>query len=311
VIPTLPSRPVRLDLSHTQVPSKREDGKCVVGMQIILNADDFGCSSSVNTAIIQAHRQGVLTSASLMVAGEALEEAVTLARQTPTLAVGLHVVVAGGRAVLPPEQLPHLVDGSSRFPDSPLHAGLRYTFSHSAKEELARELEAQFERFAETGLPLSHVDGHLHMHVHPTVFDLLLPLAARYGAQGLRLPRDGFLLAMGHDRRQAGTKALWALAFGLLGRRCLLHLNGQQLTVAHRVYGLMQTGQMQEAYVIDLLRRFRGPTAEIYFHPSTLRQKEELGPNPDDLATLLSPAVRRTLEEKGLRPATYSTLSRE
>lgn len=311
MIPTLPGRSASLDLSTVQVPSRRKDGKCVVGMQIILNADDFGYSRSINTAVIQAHRQGVLTSASLMAAGEAMEEAVALARQTPTLAVGLHVVVASGRAVLPPAQIPHLVDGSGRFPDNPLHTGLRYAFSRSAKEDLARELEAQFERFAETGLPLSHVDGHLHMHVHPTVFDLVLPLAVRYGAHGLRLPRDDFWLALGYDRRQAGTKVLWALVFGLLDRRCLLHLNGHQIAVADRVYGLMQTGKMHEAYVIDLLRHFRGPTAEIFFHPSKTRQEEELGPNPDDLATLLSPAVRRTLAETGVRPATYSTLNKE
>jgi hopanoid biosynthesis associated protein HpnK len=280
-------------------------------MQIILNADDFGCSSSINRAVIQAHLEGVLTSASLMVAGEAVEEAVALARETPTLAVGLHVVVAGGPAVLPPEQIPHLVDGSGRFPGSPLQAGLRYTLSRAAQEELVRELEAQFERFAATGLPLSHVDGHLHMHVHPVVFDLLLPLAVRFGAQGLRLPRDDFWLAMDHDLHQAGIKALWALAFGVLGRRCLNHLNGHPLAVTRRVYGLMQTGQMHEKYVLQLLRRIQAPTAEIYFHPSTIRHNEELGPNPGDLATLLSPAVRRTITERGLSLATYPTLDME
>jgi hopanoid biosynthesis associated protein HpnK len=280
-------------------------------MQIILNADDFGCSANINEAVIRAHRQGVLTSASLMVAGDAAEEAVALARETPTVAVGLHVVVAGGRAVLPPEQISHIVDGNGCFVDDPLRAGLRYFFSRTAQEELARELEAQFERFAATGLSLSHVDSHLHMHLHPTVFDMLLPLAVQYGARGLRLPRDDFWLAMGHDRRHAGLKATWAIAFGLLGRRCQSQLGGNHLAVAHRVYGLMQTGQMHKAYVVDLLRRLQVPTAELYFHPSTVYEGETRGPNPDDLATLLSPTIRQVIQEQDLGLATYSTLGKE
>lgn len=280
-------------------------------MQIILSADDFGCSASINEAVIRAHRQGVLTSASLMVAGDAAEEAVALARETPTLAVGLHVVVAGGRAVLPPEQISHIVDSNGCFLDDPLRAGLRYFFSDTAQEELARELEAQFDRFAATGLSLSHVDSHLHMHLHPTVFSALLPLAVRYGAQGLRLPRDDFWLAMGHDRRHAGLKATWAITFGLLGHRCRSQLGGNHLTVAHRVYGLMQTGQMHKAYVVDLLRRLQAPTAELYFHPSTVYEGEAMGPNPDDLATLLSPTIRQVIQEQDLCLATYSTLGKE
>ncbi len=280
-------------------------------MQVILNADDFGRSASINWAVIEAHRHGVLTSASLMVAGEAAEEAVALARSAPTLAVGLHVVVAAGRPALPPEQIPHLVDDTGRLPDNPVLAGLRYVSSPAARRELALELEAQFERFAATGLPLSHVDSHLHMHVHPTVFGQLLPLAVRYGARGIRLPRDDFWLAMRHDRHRAATKAVWSITFGLLGRRCWNQLGGNHLTTTHRVYGLMQTGQMQEEYVLSVLHSLQVPTAELYFHPSTSRQGQGLGPNPDDLATLLSPAVRRLIEQRGLRLATYSTLDGE
>lgn len=283
------------------------DWECV--KKIILSADDFGRSSGINEAVIRAHREGVLTSASLMVAGDAVEEAVTLAQQTPTLAVGLHLVVTGGRATLSPGEIPHLVDSSGHFSNDPVQIGLRYFLSRTVQEELAREIAAQFERFAATRLPLSHVDGHLHMHVHPTVFNLLLPLAEQYGARGLRLPRDDFWFALGYDRRYAGTKVGWAISFGLLCRWCLGRLRNHRLVVTHRVYGLMQTGQMQEAYVINLLRRLEVPTAELYFHPSTEPAGEFLGPNPGDLATLLSPAVRQVIQGRGLRLATYPTLN--
>ncbi len=278
---------------------------------VILNADDFGRSPEINAAVMRAHRQGVLTSASLMVAGDAVDEAVALAREAPTLAVGLHVVIVAGRATLPAQEIAHLVGGRGRFPNDALYLGLRYLLSGTARRELHGELIAQFERFAATGLPLSHVDSHLHMHMHPAVFNLLLPLAGEYGARGLRLPRDDLWLSLSYDRGRAATKAGWAVIFGLLSRWCLARLRDHHLAVAHRVYGLMQSGRMGEAYVIKLLHGLKVPTAELYFHPASVVGDEALGPNVSDLATLLSPRVRQVIQERGMRLATYPTLRQE
>lgn len=258
---------------------------------------------------MRAHCEGVLTSASLMVTGEAVEEAVALARATPTLAVGLHVVLVHGRAALPPAQIPHLVNRAGEFQSDPARAGLRYFISRAAQHELACELRAQFERFAATGLPLAHVDGHLHMHVHPTIFNLLLRLAKEYGAGGIRLPRDDFWMGMKYDRRHAGTKVAWALSFGLLCRWCARRLRERPLAVTSQVYGLMQSGQMHERYVLRILRHLHAASAELYLHPSLIHEGDALGPNPGDLATLLSPAVREVLHEQGIRLTTYPLLS--
>jgi hopanoid biosynthesis associated protein HpnK len=276
--------------------------------QVIINADDFGRSPAVNDAVIRAHREGILTSASLMVTGDAYEQAVALAHATPTLAVGLHLVVGSGQAVLSHKEIPHLVDVNGRLSNNPLRTGLYYWFSRAAQSELARELAAQFERFAATGLPLSHVDGHLHLHIHPKVFNLLLPLADVYGSSGLRLPRDELKLALRHDRRQAIAKITWAVSLGLVCAWCQRLLSNHRMAIPRQVYGVMQTGQMREAYVLEVLRCLQVPTAELYFHPSTSAQTEALGPNPGDLETLLSSAVRQVIVERGLHLATYSTL---
>lgn len=276
-------------------------------MRIILTADDFGRSSEINAAVIRAHREGVLTSASLMVTGEAADEAVALAHRNPSLAVGLHLVLSDGRPALPPAEIPHLVEENGLFPRGPLAPGLCYAFSRRARAELAREMAAQFARYAASGLPLAHVDCHMHLHVHPVVFRLLVPLAIAYGARGLRLPRDEFLLALRHGRRRLALKAAWALAFGLLCRGRARMLRGRGLAVADRVYGLMQTGAMDEAYVLGILACARARVAEVYFHPS-LAVREPLGPNPGDLAALLSPTVRRAIEERGLILSTYADL---
>ena len=147
--------------------------------RLIVNADDFGRSHAINQAVIRAHREGILTTASLMVNEPAADEAVALARANPGLGVGLHLALVCGRSALPPSAIPHLVNTNSEFTNNPVAAGCRYFFSSQCKAELRDEIAAQFEKFRATGLPLDHVNGHLHMHLHPAVFKILSDSTAR------------------------------------------------------------------------------------------------------------------------------------
>ena len=96
--------------------------------RVIFSADDFGLTEQVNEAVELAHREGALTSASLMVAGPAAADAVRRARALPSLRVGLHLVVIEGPAVLPPAEIPDLVDAEGQFPSDQLRLGLNYFF---------------------------------------------------------------------------------------------------------------------------------------------------------------------------------------
>jgi len=279
-------------------------------MQAIFTADDFGRSSTINAAVIRAHQDGVLTSASLMVTGDAFEEAVELALRHPTLAVGLHLVTGAGRAALSAHRIPHLAGPDGYFLGNPASLGLRCFFNRAAQMELAAEIEAQLQRFAQTGLPLDHVNGHYHMHLHPTVLRSLVPLAQRYGARGFRLPRDRLVPSLAWSRQRAGTKIVWAAIYALLNRAALRAWQPFPFVITDRVYGFMQSGCMEEGYVVRMLEMPGPASAEFYFHPDTASPSEPFGPNPGDLATLLSPRVRQTLEERGHMLTTYSALSR-
>ncbi len=248
-----------------------------------------------------AHRQGILTSASLMIGGDAAEEAIRIARQTPTLAVGLHVVAVDGRPVLPSSQLQHLVDSTGQFPDTAAALGLKYAFSQTCRDELAREIAAQFEAFAGSGLPLSHVDGHQHMHVHPSVFPIVLPLARRYGARRFRLPRDNV-------SPRSGARGALNLIFSALSRACLPRVRDAGLAITEHCFGLIQSGRMTESYVLSLLPRIR-QSAEIYFHPTTGPRLDELGPNPQDLQTLLNPRLKQAIKESGIALSGWTGMS--
>ena len=164
--------------------------------RLIINGDDFGSSGEVNEAVILAHRRGILTSASLMVSGQAFEHAVMLAKENPRLAVGLHVTCADGRPVLSPSEIPHVAGKNGTFPSDPARAGLQYFFCPSARKDLFNEIAAQFEKFSQSGLVFSHVDGHCHLHVHPVVLDAVVELSERYSIKRVRVPADSFFSAL-------------------------------------------------------------------------------------------------------------------
>lgn len=281
--------------SHSAVANRR---------LIVVNGDDFGFSSGVNRAIIEAHQRGILTSASLMVTGAASSEAVGLARSNPSLAVGLHLVLICGTPALPPSEIPHLVDANGKFSNDPFQAGVRYYFSSRARVELRTEIRAQLQKFLETGLTLSHVDGHLHMHSHPVVFHTLVELADEFNIQVIRAPREELIPTLKFDRTSLPLKTVWYSVFRCLHAYASRKLKRAGIESADRVYGLLQSGNMTEDYLLQLLPRVKGRRVEIYSHPARPIQDEPLNGPPGagmaELEALLSARVRQAIEDSGL-----------
>jgi len=254
--------------------------------QLIINADDFGVSKEVNEAVLQGFRKGVLTSCSLVAAGDAFDDAARIARENPGLSVGIHLVTIKGRSVLPHESIPSLVDREGRFPSNPAAAGLRYFLSKKAHRELRLELEAQFEKCRSTGLAISHIDGHLHMHIHPVIFRLALDLGEQYGVKRMRVPQDDFRTAFLFDRRRATRQAACAIVFRLLTRLMKRRLEKSGFFFAERAYGHIMSGRISEAYVLFALGRLKARKNELYLHPAAY-----------DPHTPLTPGQRQELNE--------------
>lgn len=142
---------------------------------LIVNADDLGRTSGINTGIFEAHRNGLVTSATLMVAYSSAEEAAAQLGDYPELGIGLHVALTGQAPLLHPEQVPSLVDSSGSFPAKP--DGL----VDIRQEEVMAETRAQFNRFWElTGHLPTHLDSHHHSHRHPIVCEALITLAREH-----------------------------------------------------------------------------------------------------------------------------------
>lgn len=276
---------------------------------LIINGDDFGISSSTNQSILRAHREGILTSASLMVNGAAFEEAVALAKAHPSLSVGIHLVLVHGKSTLPPAEIPDLVNERGEFSRNPVAAGMAYFFSPSLKAQIRKELEAQIKKFVSTGLPLAHLNGHINIHVHPTVLSVLLDLAGRYGVKKIRLPEEELFVTLRLDRNRWLEKLVQWIVFETLSLSARRRLKENGFRIPDRAYGLLEIGRMGEAYLVGLLDRIGEGCFEISFH---------LGEAPSDwpafydgaqeLSALLSDKVRDKIKQSGLKLISYADL---
>ncbi len=203
-----------------------------VPRRVILSADDFGLSLAVNEAIEQAHRTGVLSTASLMVAGPAAADAVRRARTMPGLHVGLHLVVIEGPAMSPSPIAP---DGS--FPSDQLRLGVDYFFRPRVRQQLRAEIAAQFAAFAATGLRLDHANAHKHMHLHPTVGRLMIEEGQPRGLRAIRIPSEPpDVLRQCGERPGMGARALyqWSRLLRRQARRAGLVTNDHVFGLAWR-----------------------------------------------------------------------------
>jgi chitin disaccharide deacetylase len=269
--------------------------------RLIVNADDFGRSASINQAVIRAHREGILTSASLMVNEPGCEEAVALARQNPNLGVGLHLTLLCGRSALPRERIPGLVSAQQEFIRNPAGAGFRYFFQRSLQRQLQEEIHAQFQRFRATRLPLDHVNGHLHLHLHPMVFRLLMQDAAQLGIDRLRLTFDPFRLNLRLASGHLFYRTLHVLIFHWLAGRARPVLRERGLRHTDAVFGLLQNARVDESYVRRLLANLPAGDSELYSHPSLDEFRSEFD-------ALISPRVRQQVEASGIKLIRYQDL---
>jgi hopanoid biosynthesis associated protein HpnK len=280
--------------------------------RLIVNADDFGFSEEVNEAVVRAYREGVLTSASLMVTGAAFAQAVELAKENPGLAVGIHLVTVVGQSVLPHREIPTLVDEKGNFSENPTLAGLKYYFSPQARRELRKELAAQFEKFHSTGLRLSHIDGHLHLHVHPVIFSAALELGVKYGACRMRVPSEERQLALAFDRGNILQKTIHTVLFGGLARHMKKSLRALGFSFPERVYGNLQSGRMSERYFLYALDNLTAEASEIYFHPAVYADERLLNDAESqcliEFEALTSKKVRERVHALGIKLTNYFEL---
>ena len=271
--------------------------------QLVVNADDFGFTPDVNRGIVEAHRRGIVTAATLMANGDAFEDAVRLARETPALDLGCHLVLVGGRSLLTGKAYPATVGG--------LLAAL-------ARREINpfEELAAQVRHILLAGIRPTHLDTHKHTHLAPPVLEAVARLGEEFEIRWVRRPFDFPRGAYGGGVPRWG--ALWARlasgALGLLRRRFHRVLERHGCRTTDYFAGFQITGRLRTAELGRLLGSLPEGSTELMCHPGFCGDALRAAPTrlkesrERELEALVAAETREALARHGIELKRYAEL---
>ena len=206
-----------------------------------------------------------------------------------------------GRSALKPTEVPGLVNNHYRFSENPAAAGIRYFFRHSLRPQLRQEINAQIQKFTLTGLPMDHLNGHLHLHLHPTVFSIIRHHAQEWGIQRIRLTHDPLWFSMKLKPGRLLYRFLHASAFGVLSRRARHSLRKLGIRHTDHVFGMLQDSHVDSHYIERLLPRLPAGDSELYSHPSMHEFKHEFD-------ALVSPSAKALVGAQRIQLIRYQDL---
>ena len=238
-------------------------------IRLVVNGDDFGLTPGINAGILDAHRHGILTSASLFANAPATAEALAIARRTPTLGVGCHLTLVDGEPLSPHSAIPTLLrDG--RFRSTWASFAIAVMARRVALAEIERELTTQIDRLRSSGIEPTHVDSHKHVHACPPVFAIVVRVARRFGIRRVRIPWETPALPLVY--RHSGTagalrQSLENLALAPWAQRDARLLAAAGLPAAPHFVGRVLTGVFDGASFRALLRSLSPGSTELMTHP--------------------------------------------
>jgi len=288
-----------------------------VARNLIVNADDLGWAAGVNRGIAEAHRVGIVTSASLLANGGAFITAVELARDTPGLGVGVHLNLTDGAPVARRELVPSLLNASGEFEGSPEGLLLKIATRALSLQQVEVEWEAQIRKVRDAGVDPTHLDGHKHVHMLPGLFEIALRIAKRHGIGAIRVSHEasGLRAALSAG---AGLRASVVLKQGvqarglkLLARDARRMAERAGLSTPDYFCGIAQTGELSKEGVARLLRSLPEGTTELMCHPGYV--DEELrktatrlqGSREKEVEILTDTEIRNLVASQGIRLIDY------
>jgi chitin disaccharide deacetylase len=290
---------------------------------LIVNADDLGWTEGVNRGIVEAHRNGIVTSASLLANGSAFASGVEVARSVPGLGVGVHLNLSDGPPVAARELVTSLVNDRGEFEGGPENLLLRVARGGLALHEVEQEWEAQIEKVRDAGIQLTHLDGHKHVHMLPGLFEIALRLAKRYGIGAIRVAHEASslraALSTGEELHTAAVlkQGVQARGLKLLARDARELAERAGISTADYFCGIAQTGEMTKQGVAQLLRSLPDGTTELMCHPGYADQALRntptrlQGSRQTELQILTDVEIRNLVASQGIRLIDYGLVASE
>jgi hopanoid biosynthesis associated protein HpnK len=285
--------------------------------RLIINADDFGLTAGINRAIMKAHLEGIVTSATLMANSSAFAPAVTLTAAAPDLSIGCHVTLVDGRSLLPPSQVPTLIEGrdSSHFYRSSGVFARRAITGRVSPTEIELEAVAQIRKLQSAGISVTHVDTHKHTHILPHVLRPLLRAAQTCGVRKIRNPFEAMPLAGLLRHPQLWKRWIEFRTLHPLARVFRQTVKNGGMVTTDGTIGIVATGTLDEELFHSLIENLPDGTWEFVCHPgyndsdlqslqTRLRKSRE-----HELEILTAPATRELLQRNQVELISFHDLT--
>ena len=240
---------------------------------LIVNADDLGWTEGVNRGIAEAHRNGIVTSASLLANGAAFASGVELARTTPGLGVGVHLNLSDGEPVAERELVTTLLNDRGELAGRPESLLLRLARRGVLLNEIEQEWDAQIQKVRDVGIEPTHLDGHRHVQMLPGLFEIVLRLAKRHGIAAVRISHEESSLraALSAGAKQKGSivmkQGVQARGLKLLAPDAREQAERVGIGATDYFCGIAQTGELTREGVLRLLDILPEGTTELMCHP--------------------------------------------
>jgi chitin disaccharide deacetylase len=241
--------------------------------RLIVNADDFGLTERVNRGILDAYRDGIVTSTTLLANGMAFESAVAAGKQFHRLGIGVHLNLSEAESVAGAAAVPTLVDASGRLHMTPARLWAAIAAGRASLREIEIELSAQVIKIVRAGITPTHFDGHKHVHVLPRVSDIVIRLAQEFHVPCVRCPLENSANAEG-TRRNGAFPRISRLKQNLVGRvvSSLAEVFSAKLERAgihfpSHFHGIRETGFLDAAAVREILDNLPDGVNELMCHP--------------------------------------------
>ena len=287
---------------------------------LIVNADDLGWTDGVNRGIADAHRQGLVTSTSLLANGRAFDSALDVARGNPALGVGVHLNLSDGPPTASPENVRGLLNSENCLEDGPETLLLRIASRSLPLEEIEREWDAQIQKVREAGIHPTHVDGHKHVQMLPGLFEIAVRLAKKHGIRAIRVSHEesrlrAVLATDGEQKTGVVLKQrVQARGLKLLAPDAREMANRQGLVTTDYFCGIAQTGVLHRTGVERLLESLPDGTTELMCHPGYFDDALHASPTrlqesrQTELQILTDPTIRKLAATRGIRLISYKLL---
>jgi chitin disaccharide deacetylase len=290
---------------------------------LIVNADDLGWAEGVNRGIAEAHRNGIVTSASLLANGAAFASAVELARTTPALGVGVHLNLSDGKPVSPIEKVSSIVTDQGVFAGGAEALLLRVARRNLRLQEVEREWESQIQKVSDAGIHPTHLDGHKHIHMLPGLFEITVRLAKRHGIGAVRVSHEASTLRSAlssgetHNSGTVMKQGVQARVLKLLARDARALAERAGIATTDYFCGIAQTGELTIEGMKHLLLNLPEGTTEVMCHPGYMDEELEKSATrlqdsrPVEVEILTHVEVRNLVASQGIRLIDYAFLAQK